>query len=81
MAGDLEQLLSFIANISDDLDYGLEVVRPDAVMVEIATPGTRWEIQFMTNGEIEVEKFTSDGTTYRPAQVEDLISEIKQALV
>jgi len=81
MAGELEQLLSFVANVSDDHDYGLEVVRPDAVMVEMATPGTRWEIQFMTNGQIEVEKFTSDGTTYRPARLEDLISEIKQALL
>jgi hypothetical protein len=81
MAGDLEQLLSFIANISDDLDYGLEVDRPDAVMVEIATPGIRWEIQFMTSGAIEVEKFLTDGTIYRPARVEDLINEIKQALV
>jgi hypothetical protein len=81
MAGDLEQLLSFIANISDDLDYGLEVDRPDSVMVEISTPGIRWEIQFMTSGAIEVEKFLTDGTTYRPARVEDLVNEIKQALV
>ena len=80
MAGELDQLLSFIANISEDVDYGLEVVRPDAVMVELATPGTRWEIQFMTNGAIEVEKFSSDGTTYRPDRVDDLINEINQAL-
>lgn len=80
MAGDLDQLLSFIANISEDVDYSLEVVRPDAVMVDLATPGTRWEIQFIGNGAIEVEKFVSDGTTYQPDGMERLIGEIKQSL-
>ncbi len=80
MTAELSDLLSFLAEVEDDVDYALEVDRPDAVTVEIATPGQRWEIQFMTNGEIEVEKFVSDGETYRPASTRDLVREIKSSL-
>jgi hypothetical protein len=34
----------------------------DAVMVLIATPGKRWEVEFMDGGGVEVESFHSDGT-------------------
>jgi hypothetical protein len=78
---ELSDLLSFLAEVEDDVDYALEVDRPDAITVAIATPGQRWEIQFMTNGEIEVEKFVSDGEIYRPPSAGDLAKEIKSSLV
>ena len=81
MATELGEVLSFIAEVEDDVDYALQVARPDAIMVEIATPGQRWEIQFMTNGEIEVEKFVSDGETYRPGSVTELVRDIRSALI
>ena len=31
-------------------------------MVEVAVPGQRWEIEFMDDGTVEIEKFISDGT-------------------
>ena len=31
-------------------------------MVVIATPGDRWEVEFMDAGGIEIERFHSDGT-------------------
>ena len=80
MSAELSEVLSFIAEIEEDVDYGIEVVRPDAIMVGIATPGQRWEIQFMTSGEIEVEKFVSNGDAYRPQGVEELVKEIRQSL-
>ena len=30
-------------------------------MVEVAVPGQRWEVEFMDDGLIEIEKFISDG--------------------
>lgn len=33
--------------------------RHDAVMVEIAVPGERWEIDFLVDGSVEVEVFKS----------------------
>ena len=80
MSLELSDLLSFIAEIEEDVDYALDVVTPDAIIVEIATPGQRWEVQFMTNGAIEVEKFVSDGETYRPDSVASLVKEIKSSL-
>ena len=80
MTVELGDLLSFLAEVEEDVDYALEVDRPDAITVAIATPGQRWEIQFMTNGQIEVEKFVSDGETYRPGSIGDLVKEIKHSL-
>lgn len=80
MTVELSDLLSFLAEVEEDVDYTLEVDRPDAITVAIATPAQRWEIQFMTNGQIEVEKFVSDGETYRPDSIGDLVKEIKHSL-
>ncbi|WP_039044074.1 hypothetical protein [Sporosarcina sp. ZBG7A] len=41
--------------------YKLDKVRSEAVMVEVVVPGQRWEIEFMDDGSIEIEKFISDG--------------------
>lgn len=41
--------------------YRLNRVR-DAIMVEIASPGLRWEVEFLDGGGVEVECFQSEGT-------------------
>jgi hypothetical protein len=51
----------------DDLDerkifYRLGRVRPETLMVEIAVPGERWEVEFFEDGQVEVEVFRSSGT-------------------
>jgi len=33
----------------------------DSILVEVAVPGQRWEIEFMADGTIQIEKFFSDG--------------------
>ena len=59
----LEKLLRFL----DDLDrrkifHKLTQVRPEAVMVEVAVPGERWEVEYFGDGHLEVEVFgKSDG--------------------
>lgn len=40
--------------------YKLDKVRSEAIMVEVAVPGQRWEVEFMEDGSIEIEKFISD---------------------
>src|SRR4051812_34302925 len=42
--------------------YRLEHVR-DSIMIVAAVPGERWEIEFLEDGEIEIERFTSSGVT------------------
>lgn len=41
--------------------YSLSKVRSEAIMVEVAVPGQRWEVEFMDDGSMEIEKFISDG--------------------
>ena len=36
-------------------------LRPDAICVEVVSPGVHWEIEFMRDGGIEVERYGSDG--------------------
>src|SRR5215831_9026282 len=35
--------------------------REDTVMVDVSTPGALWEVEFFADGEIEFERFASDG--------------------
>ncbi|UJF28468.1 hypothetical protein [Planococcus sp. 107-1] len=53
--------------------YKLNKVRAEAIMVEVAVPGERWEIEFSDEGTIEIEKFTSDGKIYSEAELDVLL--------
>jgi hypothetical protein len=57
------ELLSFLNDLrAAKIAYRLSHVRDDAIMVEVAVPGERWEVEFLEDGTVEVEVFTSDGT-------------------
>ena len=57
----MDQLLDFLNKLEEhQICYRLNKVR-DAIMVEIAVPGQRWEVEFLRNGGIEVERFISSG--------------------
>jgi hypothetical protein len=55
------------------IPYELAIVRRDALMVSVAVPGERWEIEFFDDGHIEVEKFLSQGVSENPGAVRDLL--------
>jgi hypothetical protein len=57
------RLLSFLSTLEDKkIAYSLNHVRDDAVMVEVAVPGERWEVEFLSDGTVDVERFVSTGT-------------------
>jgi hypothetical protein len=56
------------------IHYSLAYSRQDAVMVQIAVPGERWEVEFMGDGTIDVEKFKSDGTIVDGAALDELFA-------
>jgi len=33
-------------------------------MIEVTVPGQRWEIEFLEDGTVDIEKFISDGKMY-----------------
>jgi len=58
--------LSTLTNFLDRLDnagihYSLSSIREGAVMVGVTVEEQRWEIEFMSDGDVEIEIFQSDG--------------------
>ena len=41
-------------------------------MVEVSLPGERWEVEFFSDRELEVEVFRSDGTIFGPEKLAEL---------
>ncbi|MEG4346690.1 hypothetical protein QUB70_25935 [Microcoleus sp. A003_D6] len=57
-----DKLILFLQNLQKQaIDYSLAHHRDQAVMVIVAVPGERWEIEFLSDGAVEVEKFVSNG--------------------
>lgn len=67
-------LPDFLARLDDRrLSYRLDRVR-DAVMVVIAVPSERWEVEFMDGGGVEVERFKSDGQIFDESSFVELFA-------
>jgi hypothetical protein len=43
------------------IHHTLASYREDAIMVLVTVPGERWEIEFLGDGSVEVERFLSNG--------------------
>jgi hypothetical protein len=58
----MQKLLDFLKELEKrNISHTLTHVRDEAVMVEIAVPGERWEVEFFDDGHLEVEVFKSNG--------------------
>ncbi len=67
-------LLSFLNDLrTSHIHYKLGQIRDDAILVDVAVPGERWEIEFMEDGSIEVEIFRSDGQIHDAAMLQQLL--------
>ncbi len=54
------KLTNFLSQMEQHkIYYTLAHHRDEAIMVTVAIPGERWEIEFFSNGEVEVERFVS----------------------
>jgi len=70
---ELKVLTKFLDRLdSSDIHYTLSSVREGAIMVGVTVPEERWEIEFQSNGEIEIEVFQSDGEIHDDSILEDL---------
>ena len=54
--------------------YKLNKVNDEFIMVEVAVPGQRWEVEF-SDSEIQIEKFLSDGSIYNESEIEVLFND------
>jgi hypothetical protein len=68
-----DQLVSFVNHLqAHRVPHSIAITRPDAVTVRIATPGTRWEVEFMSNDwpeAVQIERFVSSGEIAGPADL------------
>ena len=57
-----DRLTAFLGELERrGINYSLAHNRDEAIMVIAAVPGERWEIEFLDDGTLEVERFVSNG--------------------
>jgi hypothetical protein len=67
-------LLSFLNDLRrGKIYYRLSQHRDDAIMVEVAVPGERWEVEFLDDGTVEAEVFRSDGSIRDASALADIV--------
>lgn len=70
---DLAGLLELLGRLeSAKIHFTLTRNREDAVTIEVAVPGQRWEIDCCDNGRVDVEVFKSDGLIRDASAIEEL---------
>jgi hypothetical protein len=79
MNGDaFRQLLDLLRRLKEaKISHRLQQIREDALMIEVAVPGQRWEIEFVDYGDevqVEVERFVSDGRIDDEKAIDELFA-------
>jgi hypothetical protein len=73
---ELKEFITFLNKLEENsVFYKLNKIRNEAIMVEVAVPGQRWEIEFLEDGTVEIEKFISDKDMYDVNELETLFKE------
>ncbi len=68
----MDKLIGFLERLEEKkIYYKLNKVR-DAIMVEVAIPGERWEVEFFADGHVEVEKFIGQAEILGEEELERL---------
>jgi len=71
----LKDINKFLNSLDqNNIYYRLNKIRTESIMIEVAVPAQRWEIEFMDNGTVEIEKFISDGSFYDGEELEVLLN-------
>lgn len=69
----LEQLLVFVNELDRRrVQYTLGSYSKDAIMVLIAVPGERWEVEFKKDRTVDVERFRSTGVVSGSEVIDEL---------
>ena len=71
----MHTLFAFCAALDElHVRYGMLVTRSGAVMVTVVIPGQYLEIEFFTDGTVEIERFVSQGVEgASEAELDELI--------
>lgn len=70
-----DRLMTFLQRLSEaKIHYRLSHNRDDAVSVEVTIPGERWEVDFLDDGCVDVERFVSNGVIQDESALEELFA-------
>lgn len=73
---ELKEFIVFLNKLEENsIFYKLDKFRYDCIMVEVTVPGQRWEIEFMDDGSVEIEKYISGKDMYDVNELETLFKE------
>jgi hypothetical protein len=68
-------LVTFLEKLDHQgISYTLAHNREDALTVLVAVPGERWEIEFLSDGSVEIEKFISTGEIHDAESLGELFA-------
>lgn len=67
------KLVAFLSKLEQaQISYTLAHHRDETVMVNVAIPGERWEIEFFEDGTVEIERFRSNGEIHDEAALSEV---------
>lgn len=70
---DLRAVLKLLGRLeAANIRFKLARNQEEAISIEVAVPGQRWEIDCYASGAIDVEVFRSDGTIHDAAALDEL---------
>jgi hypothetical protein len=68
----MNKLIDFLNELEEKkIHYKLAKYNDEYIMVEIAVPGERWEVEFSSD-DVRIEKFKSDGTLFDESELRTL---------
>lgn len=71
----MKKLYDFLNKLEQNsIYYKLDKIREESIMVEVAVPGERWEVEFISDDSIEIEKFKSNGEIFNEDELKVLFS-------
>jgi len=69
------QFLTFLERLDEvKIPYQLQHSRDNAIMITAFAPGEYWEIEFIDDGEIEIERYRSDGKIHDASILDELFA-------
>jgi hypothetical protein len=75
MDNQFSRFLAFVERLDNArIAYQIEHSREHAIMVIVFAPGEYWEVEFIDDGRIDVERYRSDGKILDEDSLEDLFA-------
>lgn len=69
------KLIAFLERLDEaKIPYTMSHSRDDAIMVTAFAPGQYWEIEFLDDGDIDIERYRSDGHIDDESVLEELFA-------